>query len=80
MSITSALQERAENFIKPKEPEKPKEIVDEYDLLMAKFERDLGKFPFQALWPQAQEGSLIKIVVIINVVISLVVMITIFAK
>lgn len=79
-NIREAIKERILTTIKPKEPEPKKELVDEYDMLMAKFERDLGKFPFAALWPMPQEGSLVKIVTIINLVVLLIIMLTVFIK
>jgi len=80
MSLREALKERAENFIKPKPPEPKPEIADEYDMLMAKFERDLGKFPFQALWPQVEEGSLVKVMTIVNAVLLVIVLLTVAFK
>jgi len=78
--ILDALSQRISNAIAPKPPEEKKELVDEYDMLMAKFERDLGKFPFAALWPMPQESSIVKIISIVNLVVLLVIMITVFVK
>jgi len=79
-SIKDALTARIVAVVKPKEPEPQKELADEYDMLMAKFNRDMGPFPFAALWPQPQESSLVKIISIINLVVLIIVMLTVFIK
>lgn len=53
---------------KPHEENPLAATVSRREALLQVIQEDLGEFPFEALWPQRQEGSLIKILTIVNTI------------